>query len=46
MKQQETKDKKNFLSVNFFNNAKDKVDDAIDAVGEVATEKLSVLRRD
>ena len=36
---QETKDKKFSLS-EFLNNAKDKVDDAIDAVGEVATEKL------
>ena len=27
----------------FLNNAKDKVDDAIDAVGEVATEKLSAF---
>ena len=39
---QETKDKK-FSFSEFLNNAKDKVDDAIDAVGEVATEKLSVF---
>ena len=39
---QETKDKK-FSFSGFLNNAKDKVDDAIDAVGEVATEKLSVF---
>ena len=39
---QETKDKKFSLS-EFLNNAKDKVDDAIDAVGEVATEKLSAF---
>ena len=39
---QETKDKK-FSFSEFLNNAKDKVDDAIDAVGEVATEKLSAF---
>lgn len=39
---QETKDKK-FSFSGFLNNAKDKVDDAIDAVGEVATEKLSAF---
>ena len=39
---QETKDKK-FSFSEFLNNAKDKVDDAIDTVGEVATEKLSAF---
>ena len=39
---QETKDKK-FSFSEFLNNAKDKVDDAIDAVGDVATEKLSAF---
>ena len=39
---QKTKDKK-FSFSEFLNDAKDKVDDAIDAVGEVATEKLSAF---
>ena len=39
---QKKKDKK-FSFSEFLNDAKDKVDDAIDAVGEVATEKLSAF---
>ena len=39
---QKTKDKK-FSFSEFLNDAKDKVDDAIDAVDEVATEKLSAF---
>ena len=42
MKHKKRKDKK-FSFSEFLNNAKDKVDDAIDAVGDVATEKLSAF---